>query len=405
MSISGDMVASDDGRPPLTGGMTFLFALACGASVANLYYAQPLVALIADSTGLSRDAAGLTVTLSQLGYAAGLILLVPLGDLLENRRLITVTLLSSTVALLCVALATNGPALLAAATLLGITTVVTQMLVPFASHLAPEAVRGRVVGNVMSGLLAGILLARPVSGFVADLFGWRIVFGAAACLTLCLAVLLARGLPRRAPTSTLGYRSTIGSMPSILASTPLLRRRMAYQAALFGAFSLFWTAVPLELAGPPFGLSQSGIALFALAGAAGALVAPLAGRLADAGHSRTATGCGLLLGIAAFALAWLGQNSLPTLAAAAILLDSGAQLSLVVGQRAIFALHPGLRSRLNGLYMAGFFTAGALGSALASPVYGRLGWPGVAALGAAFPLAALVFFATEFRARAQGDAA
>lgn len=383
----------------MSAAMTILFAASCGASVANLYYAQPLVGLIAASTGLSRDATALTVTVAQLGYAAGLILLVPLGDLLENRRLITVTLAASTLALLCVAMATNGPTLLAASALLGLTTVVTQMLVPFASHLAPEAVRGRVVGNVMSGLLLGILLARPVSSFLADLFGWRAVFWTAAALTACLGLLLARRLPRRAPYAPPSYRAVIGSMPALLWGTAVLRRRIVYQAALFAGFSLFWTAVPFELAAPPFSFSQTGIALFALAGAAGALVAPLAGRLADAGHSRAATGLGLCLALAAFAVAWAGQTSVVALAGAAILLDSGAQLSLVIGQRAIYGLHPGLRSRLNGLYMAGFFTAGAFGSAVASPLYERGGWSGVAALGAAFPLAALLFFATEFRSR------
>lgn len=386
--------------PPvaMSGWTTLLFAVACGASVANLYYAQPLAGLIGPEIGLSPDATGLVVTITQLGYAAGLILVVPLGDLLENRRLILVTVSATVLALLGVCLATSGPILLAAAALLGLTAVVTQMLVPFAAHLAPEARRGQVVGTVTGGLLLGILLARPAASFIADLFGWRAVFAAAAVLMVALGILLAATLPARRPGGAESYRGVIGSMPGLLWRSTPLRRRAAYQMTLFTAFSLFWMAIPLELAGPAFSFSQRDIGLFALAGAAGALAAPLAGHLADRGHGRLATGIGLLAAALAFVAAHLGQSSVWALAAAAILLDSGAQISMVVGQRTIFTMDAGMRSRLNGIYMACFFAAGAAGSAVAGPLMARAGWSGVAALGFALPVLALVLYATEFRA-------
>lgn len=234
--------------------LILLLGVACGAIVANLYYAQPLVGPIAASLGLAPDAAGVIVTLTQVGYGLGLLLIVPLADLTENRRLIVAVVGLSAVALAGAALSGNAVAFLAASLTIGLCSVSAQVLVPFAAHLAPEESRGRVVGNVMSGLLLGIMLARPFASFLADFASWHAVFWVSAVLMAGLAVLLRYALPLRRPSADLSYATLLVSMAYLVASTPALRRRAFYQACLFGAFSLFWTAAPLYLA-ERFGLS------------------------------------------------------------------------------------------------------------------------------------------------------
>lgn len=376
--------------------LVFLLATSCGLIVANLYYAQPLIGLIAPAIGLNPTASSVIVTLTQMGYCAGLVLLVPLGDLIENRKLVLTTLTGAIAALLVAASAPSAPWFLAASLAIGLGSVAVQMLVPLAAHLAPDAIRGRVVGNVMSGLLTGIMLARPVSGLVASAFGWRAVFAASAAVMVALGFVLRRSLPQRRPAANHGYLELIGSLWALLRDTPILRRRAAYQAAMFAAFSLYWTAVPLALASSEFGLSQRGIALFALAGVAGALSAPIAGRLADSGRTRIATALSLGMAAVAFLLCRAGSNgSVALLLAGGILLDLGVQANLVLGQRAIYALGMHVRSRLNGLYMALFFAGGAVGSAVASAAYTHGGWSLVSWIGFAFPVIALAWFATE----------
>lgn len=383
------------------GWLILLLASACGLVVANLYYAQPLIALIAPSIGLGLAAASLIVTLTQAGYCAGLLLLVPLGDLLENRRLVLWTLGLALLALLLAASARSAAAFLGASLLIGIGSVAVQMLVPIAAHLAPDASRGRVVGTVVSGLLTGIMLARPTASLIASLLGWRAVFWLSAGLMIVVGVVLRVALPPRQPAADHGYGELVRSLWVLLRDTPLLRVRAAYQAALFAAFSLYWTAVPLLLASPMYQLGQRGIALFALAGVAGALSAPVAGRLADRGHSQLATGISLALAALSFVLGWFGAHgSLAALLGAGIVLDLAVQANLVVGQRAIYELGAHLRSRLNGLYIALFFAGGAFGSAIASLTYARGGWPLVSVVGFAFPLLALLLFAFESRRRA-----
>jgi len=389
--------AAAEPETPVPGWMTLLLATACGLVVANLYYAQPLIGLIAPAIGLGPTASGLIVTLTQLGYCAGLALLVPLGDLVENRRLTLLTLGGATLALGVAAIAPSAPWFLASALGIGLGSVAVQMLIPIAAHLAPDASRGRVVGNVMSGLLLGIMLARPLASLVAHAFGWRALFAASAVMMMIVAVALRALLPQRRPVADCSYAALIGSLWTLLRKTPVLRRRAAYQANLFAAFSLYWTAVPLELAGPTFGLTQRGIALFALAGAAGAVAAPIAGRVADRGWSRSATGVSLATVVVALLLAWRGSaGSMAALLAAGILLDLGVQANLVLGQRAIYALGANARSRLNGIYMALFFGGGAFGSAIASLAYTTGGFALVSWIGLAFPLAALLIYATEF---------
>ena len=382
---------------PVSAGMTMLLAAGCGLAAANLYYAQPLISLIAPDVGLSETAASLIVTFTQAGYCAGLVLLAPLGDLVENRALVFWTLCAAAGALLAAAFAPSAAAFLAAALLIGLASVAAQMLVPIAAHLAPDASRGRTIGNVMSGLLLGIMLARPVSSLIAAAFGWRAVFEASALAIAALAMTLRNLLPERRPKANHSYLALIGSLWALLRDTPVLRRRAAYQAALFAAFILYWTAVPLELASPTFGLGQRGIALFALAGAGGALSAPIAGRLADRGWSRATTVISMVIVALGFLLARIGgEGSMIALLAGGVLLDAGVQGNQVVSQRAIYALGVEARSLLNGLYIAIFFVGGAAGSAIASLAFASGGWARVSWIGLAFPLIALAAYATEF---------
>jgi len=387
--------------PRISSWMTVQLAFACGLIVANLYYAQPLAGPIGRSLGLAPAATGLIVTLTQIGYGLGLLLIVPLGDLVETRRLVCTLLGLAALASLGLASASVPAQFFAATLALGMVSVAAQVLVPFAAHLAPPEHRGRVVGNVMSGLMLGIMLARPVASFVAELSAWHVVFWSAAVAMAGLAAMLRVNLPARRPQATLGYTALLGSLGELWRRTPVLRRRAIYHAALFGAFSVFWTTTPLLLA-RTYGLSQAGIALFALAGVAGAVASPIAGRLADRGHSRGATRFAMLLVAGAYGLSHLAApGSTPGLAllvVAGIVLDYGVTTNLVVGQRAIFVLGAEVRSRLNGLYMATFFAGGAAGSAAGGWAYAQGGWPWASALGAALPLVALLYALTEPKA-------
>jgi predicted MFS family arabinose efflux permease len=394
-------IASDlpDASPSISSWMTFLLALSCGVIVANIYYAQTLVGPISVELGLSPKAAGLIVTMTQLGYGAGLFFIVPLGDLIENRRLAVSVLVLGALALATAAFAVHPLPFFAAAIGVGLGSVVVQILVPFAGHLAPEQIRGRVIGNVMTGLMIGIMLARPVSSFIASVSSWHTVYALSAAIMLVLALVLYLTLPVRKPRARLGYGALLASMLHLARTTPALQRRALYQSALFAAFNLFWTTVPLVLAGPAFHMSQTGIALFALAGVGGAVVAPIAGRLADRGWTRPATALAMLLTTAGFVLTlWATPGSNLSLAAfvvAAIAIDAGTQGNVVLGYRSLFMLGAEQRSRLNGLYMTTFFLAGAAGSAVGAWAYAHGGWTLAAWIGGVLPIVALAYLATE----------
>jgi len=285
--------------------LTFVLAAACGMVAANIYYAQPLIAPISAALGLSHAAAGLIVTMTQIGYGIGLLFIVPLGDLVENRTLICSVIMLGAAALLAAAFSVHALPFLVAALFIGLGSVAVQIIIPYAAHLAPEAIRGRVVGNVSTGLMLGIMLARPVSSFVTAASSWHTVFFASAALMIVLAAVLWMTLPKRKPVARMHYGTLLLSMPHLALHTPLLRRRALYQASLFGCFTLFWTVAPLQLAGA-FGFSQQGIALFALAGVAGVFAAPIAGRLADRGHSRIATLVAMLLAALGFLATYIG---------------------------------------------------------------------------------------------------
>lgn len=384
--------------PQMARGLVLLFAFSCGAIVANLYYAQPIIALIAPDLHMSGGMASLIVSLTQIGYAAGLFFLVPLGDLVENKKLMVVTALTS-IASLALAATVRAPSLfLAVSLIVGFSSVAVQLLIPLAAHLAPSESRGRVVGTIMSGLLLGILLSRPVASFIADHFGWRAVFAFGAATMAVVTVLLMLTVPSRRPAHQATYMQLIRSLGRLVATQPVLRERSLYQGLMFGSFSLFWSAAPVELMHHHH-LSQSAIALFSLVGAMGASSAPIAGRLADAGHTGRATVVALGLAAASFAPAlFVPSAGVAGLVATGILLDFAVQMNMVLGQREIYALDAHSRNRLNSIYMTSIFVGGAIGSALASALYEHGGWTWIATVGALFPLAALARFAFASRA-------
>ncbi len=391
-SQSPSAVAPPHGVP---GRLVALLAVASGMTVANLYYAQPLLSSLRDVFHVSTAAAGGLITLTQVGYVIGMLFLVPLGDRLEKRGLITVLLGVTTLALVAAGLATTFPLLLAASLVAGATSVVAQIVVPFAASFAPDHARGRIVGRVMSGLLTGILLSRTLSSLVSDAAGWRVVYLGSAVLMAVLAVALRAALPAHAPTTTIPYAHVLRSTLRLVRTHPALLRRGLYQAAMFGAFSAFWTTVSYVLTGPPFHYSPVGVGLFALVGAAGAVVAPVAGHWADRGLTRPMTGVAFAVAAVAFAVAGLGGHHIVLLALAAVLLDMAVQSTLILGQHTIYQLDADARARLNSAFIAIFFIGGALGSQLASVAYHAAGWPAVAAFGTALPVLALLYWTTE----------
>ncbi|MDN7443858.1 MFS transporter [Burkholderia cepacia] len=393
------------GTPPaLSAGMTLFFAATVGVIVMDLFAAQPLTGPISADLHLPPGLAGLVAMLPQLGYAAGLVLLVPLVDLLENRRLIVATLAACAAALALPAFTRSGTVFLLATLVAGAASSVIQMLVPMAAAMAPEAQRGRAVGNVMSGLMLGILLSRPLASLIAGSAGWRGFYLLAALANAAIAVVLALRLPSRSPSITAGYRALLASMGRLLAEEPVLRRHALSAALAMAAFSAFWTAIGLRLAQPPFGLDLHGIAWFAFAGASGAIVTPLAGRAGDRGHGPTAQRIAHGAMLAALALlgiagaGWFGFDAhahrglaLALLAGGAALLDAGVIVDQTIGRRAINLLNPAARGRLNGLFVGLFFIGGALGAALAGSAWAWGGWSAVCGVGFAFAGAAAAF--------------
>ena len=384
------MNATPHATSTMTRAMVMLFAFCCGAIVANIYYAQPIIELIAPDIGLTPAMASLIVSLTQIGYALGLFFLVPLGDLLENRKLMIITTVVAIASLLGAAFTEQPNLFLLVSLLIGFSSVSVQILIPLAAHLAPAESRGRVVGSIMGGLLLGILLARPVSSVVADHFGWRAMFMAAAALMVFISVVLMLTIPKRQPDHSASYGQLLRSLGTLLREQPLLRQRAFYQGCMFATFSLFWTAAPLELV-RNHGLSQTQIAIFALVGAIGAIAAPIAGRLADAGHTHRASLLAMVFAVLSFLPAFVHPlYSVIGLAVTGVVLDFCVQMNMVLGQRAIYALDANSRSRLNALYMTSIFIGGAFGSAIASSVYEHGGWLGVMLVGSAFPLVALL---------------
>ena len=378
---------------PLKSSVVLLFAIACGLAVSNVYYAQPLQDAMAEAFAMSPASIGIVITLTQIGYGIGLVLLVPLGDLLNRRRLIVTQTLLSAVALLMIALAPNSLWLLLGMTLTGLLAVVTQVLVAYAATLAIPAQRGRVVGVVTSGIVVGILLARTVAGAMADLAGWRAIYLLSAGLTLLMAILLLRVLPRHEsarPSSA--YGALIVSVFRLFKQEPVLRQRAILALLTFASAMVLWTPMVLPLAAPPLSLSHSEIGLFGLAGAAGALAAARAGHLADRGLGQWVSGVSLLLMLASWLPIALTQSSLWALLLGVITLDLGLQAVHVTSQSMIYSVRPEAQSRLTAGYMLFYSIGSAVGSILSTTTYAWAGWSGVCLLGAAINALALGYW-------------
>ncbi|WP_349957407.1 MFS transporter [Rhizobium sp. ZPR3] len=377
---------------------TLLFAIATGVIIINLFAPQTLVGIIGPSLGFSESGAGLVAMASLLGYAAGLFFLVPLADLMENRRLVLRMLVSALVMAIAAAFAPTGWSLLIFLFLLGAACSAIQILVPIAAAMAPPEHRGRVIGNVMSGVMVGILVSRPLASLIADFWGWRSFYAMSAVTLALLAAVLALRLPERRPLVSASYGALIGSLFDLLREEPVLRLRAFTAALMMASFSLFWTSVALRLAQPPFSLGQSGIALFALVGAGGAAATSVFGRMGDRGWTRTATLASHLIVLAAMAVAaWVGairsgdsMALLILLGASAVLLDVGVTGDQTLGRRAVNLLKPEARGRINGLFVGIFFLGGALGSALAGTAWDFGGWVAVCAGAAGFGVIALI---------------
>jgi len=377
----------------LSSAVVVLFAVACGLAVGNVYFAQPLLDAMAAAFAMDPATIGIVVTLTQVGYGAGLLLLVPLGDLLNRRRLILTQTLLSALALLMIACASNSTWLLIGMTLTGLLAVVTQVLVAYAATLALPAQRGRVVGVVTSGIVVGILLARTVAGGMADLAGWRSVYLLSAGLTLAMALLLFRVLPKhedRQPDSS--YGALLGSVFTLFKEEPVLRQRAILALLTFASAMVLWTPMVLPLSAPPLSLSHTQIGLFGLAGAASALAAARAGHLADRGWGQWTSGCSLLMMLASWLPIAFTQSSLWALLLGVITLDLGLQAVHVTSQSMIYSVRPEAQSRLTAGYMLFYSIGSALGSIGSTAMYAWGGWLGVCLLGAGINTVALIYW-------------
>lgn len=396
-------------RPSISRRLVLVFAAATGLVVANNYYAQSLLATLAHDFNASSGAAGQIVTLTQLGYAVGLLFIVPLGDLLDRRRLILIVLGATVLGLAASALAPSLVWLAALALLVGLTSVAAQIFVPFAADLAPPLRRGRIVGTVMSGLLLGVLMARVFAGVVAQAAGtWRAVYALAALLMLALIGALAFELPRvPRQDGALRYGALLRSVAALAWRDRVLQLRSAYGALGFACFSVLWTTLAFLLAHPPYDYGEAVIGLFGLLGVAGALCASIAGRLADRGWALWSTGAFVLLTVLSFALLAIGGHSVLALELGIVALDLGVQGTHITNQSEIYRASAGARSRITTVYMVSYFVGGALGSATAAALYAARGWTAVCTLGAIYALAAVALWAGQLatRSRRRGHAA
>jgi predicted MFS family arabinose efflux permease len=379
-------------------------AVTCAVTVANLYYAQPLLHSISDSLHVSEGSASLLVTVGQLGYAAGLLFIVPAGDIMRRRPLLTSMLAFCAITLAGAALAPNLAVLAGAVALCCVTSVVVQMLVPYAATLASDNERSRVIGTLMGGLLIGILLSRTFAGVVAEFGGWRTVYGIAAVFMALTAVMLRRVLPDHAPQLTITYREQLRGVLDIARAEPVLRWRSLIAACGFGSFGAFWTTVTFLLSSPQYGFSQLAIGLFALVGAAGAITSMAGGRLLDKRPELRwpVTGASLALLAGSYVLiglggAHLGAVSLVLLIIGVLLMDACVQGAHVMNQSVIYDLLPQARSRLTTVYVTTMFAGGAVGSALGAQAYDRWGWTGATLVAAAFPVLGLLFWLASRR--------
>ena len=378
--------------------LIWLLTVVTGASVANLYYNQPLLADIARTFRTAQRSAGAIATLTQVGYAVGLLLFVPLGDVVERRRLIVTLLCCVTGALLLAGLGPSLGVVLFASFAVGVTTVVPQLILPFAAGLAPAAMRGRIVGQVVSGLLVGILAGRAVAGLVTDLAGWRTMYVAAATAMLALALLLRSALPEALPATSVSYGALVRSLGTLFRREPVIRDAALLGALTFASFSALWTTLTFRLQEPPLHSGSAVAGAFGLIGLVGAAVAPAAGRRADRQRPRDTIGLALLGNIAAWIVFLLAGHTLWGLAVGVLLLDAATQAAQVSNQARVYALPVEAHGRFNTIYMVCYFIGGSVGSALAVLAWDVFRWNGVCAVAlASLCLAYGVYFARRHR--------
>ncbi|KVP46807.1 MFS transporter [Burkholderia ubonensis] len=376
-----------------------LLAACCAASVANVYYAQPLLDSIARDFAIPHAEVGGVITATQLGCALALLFVVPLGDLLNRKRLLAVQLALLTAACIGVAASTSRVGLLAGMAGVGLLgTAMTQGLIACAAALAGDGERGRVVGAAQGGVVIGLLIARSVAGVVADLAGWRAVYLASAATAIVMGVVLSRLLPdARAPRERIGYAALLASMGFLLRRDRVLQVRGMLALLMFAAFSIFWSALVLPLSAPPHAMSHTAIGAFGLVGALGAAAAARAGRLADRGLGQATTGAALVLLVASWLPLAFTTSSIPLLIVGIVLLDIGGQAIHVVNQSMILGARPDAHARLVGCYMLFYSVGSGLGAIASTLVYARAGWAGVCVLGAAVSVAALAFWAATLK--------
>lgn len=356
-----------------------LMAASAGVAAANIYYMQPLLPQIGAELGIA-SVAGFLPAVTQAGFAISILLVLPLGDIVERRRLAVTMLTLASMALLLFALASNAALLFASALLVGLVGITPQILAPFSTLLAPRGMEGAAVGLVLSGVLSGVVLSRIVAGVVAEFVGWRGVFCAASLVALCLAALLHRALPTGRAENTLSYVQLVASSARILAEEPRLRRHSLYGAATFAAFMAFWSTYALHLH-QAFGYGTATAGLVGMAGLAGIAAAPLGGRLVDRGRFRLACVGGAALIGAGFVLALAASTSVIGIVLGALLIDAGAGICHAANQSAALRLRPDALSRVNSLYIASYFIGGAIGTFVSGIAFSRFGWTGACVVG------------------------
>ncbi|MDF9451068.1 MFS transporter [Bacillus toyonensis] len=387
-------------QPSMSHALALLFAAACGMSVANIYFAQPLLDQLSNEFGINHSIIGVVITVTQIFYGVGLLLLVPLGDLLNQRRLIVGQMLLSTIALVIVGTASSSMVLFAGMALVGLLAVVTQTLVAFAATIASPTERGRVVGIVTSGIVIGILLARTFAGILTDVAGWRSVYLFSAALMLLMVFMFIKMLPNvEREVKSLSYPQLIRSVLTLFIQERTLRVRSVLAMLIFADFSILWTSLVLPLSTPPIALSHSAIGAFGLVGVAGALAAARAGKLADQGYGQRTTGIALALLLISWLFISYMEQSLIALVIGIVLLDLAVQAIHVTNQTMILPLHTEARSRLTAGYMV-FYSIGSAGGSIASTqIYAHFGWGGVSLLGASVSAFALLFWAMTRRVK------
>lgn len=371
-------------------GLVWIMAIICGITVANLYYNQPLLGDLSRSFNVSTKTIGLVSTFTQIGYGMGMFFIIPLGDIVERKGMILKLLLASAVSLVLFGVCGSFRSLLGFSFLVGFTTVIPQVIVPFAAELSPPKKRGKVLGTVLSGLLAGILLARTVSGFIGSFLGWRSMYYIAAVLMVILYIGVIKFLPKSQPASKESYKNIMISLKDIIKKEPLLREASLSGAMMFGAFSIFWTTIIFFLESSSYNMGSETAGLFSLIGIAGIIAAPVIGNFSDKRGTKFAVGLSIFFATMGFVVFLIFGYTIIGLIFGLILLDLGTQSGQVSNQTRVHSLSPEVRNRLNTIFMVAYFIGGAMGSFVGTYSWNLYGWPGVCISGLIFLFIAVI---------------